>query len=69
MDYDWYVAVTATLCTQGCGTKPTSGESPKTKAAWLSDGEGEARRKAGLVECSKSLLLLLLNKGQGAALR
>lgn len=33
----------------------------------LSDGEGEAKRKAGLMECSESLLLLLVNGGQGAA--
>lgn len=33
----------------------------------LSDGEGEAKRKAGLMECSESLLLLLVNRGQVAA--
>lgn len=43
-----------------------SGASPRIKLARLSDGEGEARRKAGLMECSESLLLLLLNSGQGA---
>ena len=34
----------------------------------LSDGEGEAKRKAGLMECSESLLLLLVNGGQGPAM-
>lgn len=43
-----------------------SGASPRISVLWLSDGDGEARRKAGLVECSESFLLLLLNKGQGA---
>lgn len=43
-----------------------SGASPRIKVARLSDGEGEARRKAGLMECSESLLLLLLNGGQAA---
>lgn len=42
-----------------------SGASPRIKVVRLSDGEGEARRKAGLMECSESLLLLLLNGGQG----
>lgn len=53
---------------QGSGTKLTSGASSRTKPARLSDGEGEARRKAGLVECSESLLLPLLKgaSGQGA---
>lgn len=54
-------------CTQGNGIKPISGASPWIKVARLSGGEGEARRKAGLMECSESLLLLLLNRGQGAA--
>lgn len=45
-----------------------SGASPRIKPARLSDGEGEARRKAGLMECSESLLLLLLNAGQEAAM-
>lgn len=40
---------------------------PCIKVARLSGGEGEARRKAGLMECSESLLLLLLNGGQGVA--
>lgn len=52
---------------QGSGIKPTSHTSPWIKVARLSDGEGEARRKAGLMEYSESLLLLLLNGGQGAA--
>lgn len=52
---------------QGSGTKLTSGASSRTKPARLSDGEGEARRKAGLVECSESLVLPLLKRGQGAA--
>lgn len=44
-----------------------SGASPRIKVVRLSDGEGEARRKAGLMECSESLLLLLLlNGGHGA---
>lgn len=43
-----------------------SGASPRIRVVRLSDGEGEARRKAGLIECSESLLLLLLNGGQGA---
>lgn len=48
--------------------KPMSGASPRIKVVRLSDGEGEARRKAGLMECRESLLLLLLlNGGQGAA--
>lgn len=42
-----------------------SAASPCIKVARLSGGEGEARRKAGLMECSESLLLLLLNGGQG----
>lgn len=42
--------------------------SSKIHVVRLSGGEGEARRKAGLMECSESLLLLLLlNGGQGAA--
>lgn len=41
-----------------------SGALPRIKVARPSDGEGEARRKAGLMECSESLLLLLLNVGQ-----
>lgn len=44
-----------------------SGASPRIRVVWLSDGDGEARRKAGLIECRESLLLLLLNGGQGAA--
>lgn len=44
-----------------------SAASPRIKLARLSDGEGEARRKAGLMECSESLLLPLLNGGQGVA--
>lgn len=51
-------------CTQGSGIKPISGASPRIKVVRLSDGEGEARRKAGLMECSESLLLLLRNGGQ-----
>lgn len=43
-----------------------SGASPRIKVVRLSDGEGEARRKAGLIECRESLLLLLPNGGQGA---
>lgn len=48
-----------------------SGPSPRTSTLRLSVGEGEARRKAGLIECSESLLLLLLkatgdNRGQGS---
>ncbi len=53
--------------THGSGIKPMSGASPRIKVVRLSDGEGEARRKAGLMECSESLLLLLLNRGQAAA--
>lgn len=53
--------------TQDNGIKPTSGASPRAKVARLSDGEGEARRKAGLMECSESLLLRLLKGGQGPA--
>lgn len=52
---------------QGSGTKLTSGASSRTKPARLSDGEGEARRKAGFVECIESLLLPLLKRGQGVA--
>lgn len=44
-----------------------SGASPRIKLARLSDGEGEARRKAGLMECSESLLPLRLNTGQEEA--
>lgn len=55
------------MCIQGSGIKPRSGASPRMKVVRLSDGEGDARRKAGLMECSESLLLLLLlNGGQGA---
>lgn len=54
------------FCSQGRGTKLTSGASSRTKPDRLSDGEGEAKRKAGLVECSESLLLPLLKWGQGA---
>lgn len=43
-----------------------SGALPRIKEARLNEGDGEARRKAGLIECSESLLLLLLNRGQGA---
>lgn len=50
---------------QGSATKLTSGASSRIKPARLNDGEGEARRKAGLVECSESLLLILLKWGQG----
>ena len=49
------------------GIKPRSGALPRIRAVRLSDGDGEARRKAGLIECSESLSLLLLNMGQGAA--
>lgn len=35
---------------QGGGMKPTSGASPRIKVVRLSDGEGEARRKAGLLD-------------------
>lgn len=45
-----------------------SGPSPRINVVRLNDGEGEARRKAGLPERRESLfLLLLLNGGQGAA--
>lgn len=54
-------------CPQGSGIKPISGASPMISVTRLSDGEGEARRKAGLMECSESLLLLLVNGGQGPA--
>lgn len=46
--------------------KPMSGASPKISVGRLNEGEGEARRKAGLMECSESLLLLLPNSGQWA---
>lgn len=49
-----------------CGTKLMSGPSPRTSTLRLSVGEGEASRKAGLIECSESLLLLLLKGGQGS---
>lgn len=42
-----------------------SAASLRIKVVRLSDGDGEARRKAGLLECRESLLLLLLNGGQG----
>lgn len=45
--------------------KPTSADSLRKRLARLSEGEGEAKRKAGLMECKESLLLLLLNGGQG----
>lgn len=54
--------------TQCSGIKLMSGALPRIKVVRLSDGEGEARRKAGLMECSESLLLLLLNGGQGVAM-
>lgn len=66
MHYDCFCSLQLLGCTQGSGIKPTSGASPRFKVARLSDGEGEARRKAGLMECSESLLLLRLNGGQGA---
>lgn len=44
-----------------------SGASPNISVVWLSVGEGEARRKAGLIECSESLLLLRLNGGHAVA--
>lgn len=50
----------------GSGIKPMSGASPRIKEARLNEGDGEAKRKAGLIECRESLLLLLLNGGQGA---
>lgn len=43
-----------------------SGASPRMRVVRLSDGEGEARRKAGLMECSESLRLVRLSRGQGA---
>lgn len=43
-----------------------SAASLRIKVGRLSDGDGEARRKAGLLECRESLLLPLLNGGQGA---
>lgn len=48
--------------------KPISGESARVKVPRLKEGEGEARWKAGLLECSESLLLLLLNRGQGTVM-
>lgn len=54
-------------CPQGNGIKPISGASPKISVTRLSDGEGEAKRKAGLMECSESLLSFLVNRGQVAA--
>lgn len=52
---------------QGSGMKLMSGASPRMKLVRLSEGEGDARRNAGLMECIESLLLLLLNARQGAA--
>lgn len=48
--------------------KPRSGASPRIRVVRLRDGEGEARRKAVLMECRESIsfLLLLLKGGQGA---
>lgn len=67
--YDAFRSLLVTGCTQCSGLKPMSVVSPRINVVWLSDGEGEARRKAGLLECSESLLwLLLLNGGQGAAI-
>ncbi len=60
--------LSVTGCIHGIGIKPMSAASPWVKVARLSGGEGEARRKAGLMECSESLLLLLLNGRQGAAM-
>lgn len=45
--------------------KPMSGASPRIRVAWLREGEGEARRNAGLMECSEALLLFLLSGWQG----
>lgn len=56
----------ATVCTQCSGTKLISGPSPRIREVRLSDGEGNAKRKAGLIECSESLFLPMLNGGQGA---
>lgn len=67
MHHGCFCSLTVTGYTQDSGITPTSGASPRIKVARLSDGEGEARRKAGLMECRESLLLLLLNGGQGAA--
>lgn len=64
--YDSFRSFMVFGCTHGSGIKPMSGASPRIKEARLNEGDGEARRKAGLIECSESLLLLLLNGGQGA---
>lgn len=39
--------------------KPMSEASPRMMVLWVKEGEGLARRKAGLLECSEGLLLLL----------
>lgn len=48
------------------GTKPTSAASPRIMGARARDGEGDARRKAGLMECNESRLLFLVKGGQEA---
>lgn len=67
MRYGSFCPLLNTGGTQGSGIKPMSGASPRIKVVRLIVGEGDARRKAGLMECSESLLLLLLNGGQGEA--
>lgn len=42
--------------------KPMSGASPRIRVARLIEGEGLARRKAGLMECSEALLLFCLSE-------
>lgn len=64
--YDSFCSLRVYGCIHGSGIKPMSGASPRIKEAWLNEGDGEASRKAGLIECIESLLLLLLNGGQGA---
>jgi hypothetical protein len=39
--------------------KPMSAASPRMMVLWGKEGEGQARWKAGLLECSEGLLLLL----------
>lgn len=60
-------SLTASGLTQDSGMEAMSAASLRIKVVRLSDGDGdgEARRKAGLLECRESLLLLLLNGGQG----
>lgn len=61
------ISLKATGCTQFSGLKPVSNVSPNIRVVRLSVGEGEARRKAGLIEWSESLLLLWPNGGQAVA--